>query len=77
MKEKIKELTEKINVIESKIDILIDDVVEDKMFKSPRAEEKLMSLLLSLKYLKDKKSRLVVSLMDKKKVVKNENKIDK
>lgn len=45
---------EKLNVIEFKIESLIEDLVEDKIYKSPRTEEKLTSLCLSREYLKDK-----------------------
>ena len=41
MDETLQDLNEKIKLLELKIDSLLDDVVEDKMFKSARAEEKL------------------------------------
>ena len=54
----IQEINEKITLLEYRIDGLIDDVAEDKMFKSARAEEKLLALLFSLKYLKEKREKI-------------------
>jgi len=54
----IQEINEKISSLEYRIDGLIDDVAEDKMFKSARAEEKLLALLFSLKYLKEKREKI-------------------
>lgn len=54
----IQEINEKISLLEYRIDGLIDDVAEDKMFKSARAEEKLLALLFSLKYLKEKREKI-------------------
>lgn len=54
----IQEINEKITLLECRIDGLIDDVAEDKMFKSARAEEKLLALLFSLKYLKEKREEI-------------------
>lgn len=54
----IQEINEKITLLEYRIDGLIDDVAEDKMFKSARAEEKLLALLFSLKYLKEKREEI-------------------
>lgn len=54
----IQEINEKITLLEHRIDGLIDDVAEDKMFKSARAEEKLLALLFSLKYLKEKREKI-------------------
>lgn len=65
MDETLQNLNEKIKLLEFKIDSLLDDVVEDKMFKSARAEEKLVAFLLSLQYLKDKRTKLKESLESK------------
>lgn len=65
MDETLQNLNEKIKLLELKIDSLLDDVIEDKMFKSARAEEKLVAFLLSLQYLKDKRTRLKESLESK------------
>lgn len=65
MDETLQNLNEKIKLLELKIDSLLDDVVEDKMFKSARAEEKLVAFLLSLQYLKDKRTKLKESLESK------------
>lgn len=54
----IQEINEKISLLEYRIEGLIDDVSEDKMFKSARAEEKLLALLFSLKYLKEKREEI-------------------
>lgn len=54
----IQEINEKISLLEYRIDGLIDDVAEDKTFKSARAEEKLLALLFSLKYLKEKREKI-------------------
>lgn len=54
----IQEINEKISLLEYRIEGLIDDVSEDKMFKSARAEEKLLALLFSLKYLKEKREKI-------------------
>lgn len=54
----IQEINEKITLLEYRIDGLIDDVAEDKRFKSARAEEKLLALLFSLKYLKEKREKI-------------------
>lgn len=54
----IQEINEKITLLEYRIEGLIDDVSEDKMFKSARAEEKLLALLFSLKYLKEKREEI-------------------
>ena len=58
MLDNIQELNEKISLLEYRIDGLIDDVAEDKKFKSTRAEEKLLALLFSLKYLKEKREKI-------------------
>ena len=58
MLDNIQEINEKISLLEYRIDGLIDDVTEDKMFKSARAEEKLLALLFSLKYLKEKREKI-------------------
>ena len=58
MLDNIQEINEKITLLECRIDGLIDDVAEDKMFKSARAEEKLLALLFSLKYLKEKREKI-------------------
>lgn len=58
MLDNIQEINEKISLLEYRIDGLIDDVVEDKRFKSARAEEKLLALLFSLKYLKEKREEI-------------------
>ena len=58
MLDNIQEINEKISLLEYRIDGLIDDVAEDKMFKSARAEEKLLALLFSLKYLKEKREEI-------------------
>lgn len=58
MSDNIQEINEKISLLEYRIDGLIDDVAEDKMFKSARAEEKLLALLFSLKYLKEKREKI-------------------
>ena len=58
MLDNIQEINEKISLLEYRIDGLIDDVAEDKMFKSARAEEKLLALLFSLKYLKEKREKI-------------------
>lgn len=58
MLDNIQEINEKISLLEYRIDNLIDDVAEDKMFKSARAEEKLLALLFSLKYLKEKREKI-------------------
>ena len=58
MLDNIQEINEKITLLEYRIDGLIDDVAEDKMFKSARAEEKLLALLFSLKYLKEKREKI-------------------
>ena len=58
MLDNIQEINEKISLLEYRIDGLIDDVSEDKMFKSARAEEKLLALLFSLKYLQEKREKI-------------------
>ena len=58
MLDNIKEINERISLLEYRIDGLIDDVSEDKMFKSARAEEKLLALLFSLKYLQEKREKI-------------------
>ena len=58
MLDNIQEINEKISLLEYRIDGLIDDVAEDKRFKSARAEEKLLALLFSLKYLKEKREKI-------------------
>ena len=58
MLDNIQEINEKISLLENRIDGLIDDIAEDKMFKSARAEEKLLALLFSLKYLKEKREKI-------------------
>lgn len=58
MSDNIQEINEKISLLEYRIDGLIDDVAEDKMFKSARAEEKLLALFFSLKYLQEKREKI-------------------
>ena len=58
MLDNIQEINEKISLLECRIDGLIDDVAEDKIFKSARAEEKLLALLFSLKYLQEKREKI-------------------
>lgn len=58
MLDNILDINEKISLLEYRIDNLIDDVAEDKRFKSARAEEKLLALLFSLKYLKEKREEI-------------------
>ena len=58
MLDNIQEINEKISLLEYRIDGLIDDVAEDKMFKSARAEEKLLALFFSLKYLQEKREKI-------------------
>lgn len=58
MLDNIQEINEKISLLEYRIDNLIDDVAEDKRFKSARAEEKLLALLFSLKYLQEKREKI-------------------
>jgi hypothetical protein len=58
MLDNILDINEKISLLEYRIDNLIDDVAEDKRFKSARAEEKLLALLFSLKYLKEKREKI-------------------
>lgn len=58
MTDNLLDVNEKISLLENRIDNLIDDVAEDKMFKSARAEEKLLALLFSLKYLKEKREKI-------------------
>ena len=58
MSDNLVDINEKISLLEYRIDNLIDDVAEDKMFKSARAEEKLLALLFSLKYLKEKREKI-------------------
>ena len=58
MLDNIQEINEKISLLENRIDGLIDDIAEDKMFKSARAEEKLLALFFSLKYLKEKREKI-------------------
>ena len=58
MSDSILDINEKISLLEYRIDALIDDVAEDKVFKSARAEEKLLALLFSLKYLKEKREKI-------------------
>lgn len=58
MLDNIQEVNEKISLLEYRIDNLIDDVAEDKRFKSARAEEKLLALLFSLKYLQEKREKI-------------------
>ena len=58
MSDSILDINEKISLLEYRIDALIDDVAEDKVFKSARAEEKLLALLFSLKYLKKKREKI-------------------
>lgn len=41
-------------ILEGLIESLIQDIVEDRTFRSPRAEERLTALCLSREYLKDK-----------------------
>ena len=41
-------------ILEGVIESLIQDIVEDRTFRSPRAEERLTALCLSREYLKDK-----------------------
>lgn len=50
------DIKEKIAVIELKIDNLIDEIIEDKPYRRPKAEEILTSLLLARNYLKEKES---------------------
>lgn len=45
---------EVLNSIEYKIESLIEDLVEDKVYKSPKTEERLTALCLSRKYIKEK-----------------------
>lgn len=58
MLDNIQEINEKISLLECRIDSLIDDIAEDKMFKSARAEEKLLALFFSLKYLQEKREKI-------------------
>lgn len=58
MSDNILNINKKISLLEYRIDNLIDDVVEDKVFRSARAEEKLLALLFSLKYLKEKREEI-------------------
>lgn len=58
MLDNILDINEKISLLEYRIDNLIDDVSEDKRFKSARAEEKLLALLFSLKYLQEKREKI-------------------
>ena len=58
MSDSILDINEKISLLEYRIDALIDDVAEDKVFKSAREEEKLLALLFSLKYLKEKREKI-------------------
>ena len=58
MLDNILDINEKISLLEYRIDNLIDDVAEDKRFKSARAEEKLLALLFSLKYLQEKREKI-------------------
>ena len=64
MSDNILDINEKISLLEYRIDNLIDDVAEDKMFKSARAEEKLLALLFSLKYLKEKREKIKNKIKD-------------
>lgn len=41
-------------ILEGLIESLIQDIVEDRTFRSPRAEERLTALCLSREYLKDR-----------------------
>lgn len=81
MLDNIQEINEKISLLEYRIDGLIDDVAEDKMFKSARAEEKLLALLFSLKYLKEKrekiKQKIDSQISRKERDKKNESEINK
>lgn len=80
MSDNLLDINEKISLLEYRIDNLIDDVAEDKMFKSARAEEKLLALLFSLKYLKEKREKIknnVELQVSKKERNKNEGKINK
>lgn len=58
MSDNILNINEKISLLEYRIDNLIDDVAKDKVFRSARAEEKLLALLFSLKYLKEKREEI-------------------
>lgn len=77
----IQEINKKITLLECRIDGLIDDVAEDKMFKSARAEEKLLALLFSLKYLKEKREKIKqnmdLRISRKERGKKNESEINK
>lgn len=64
MSDNILDISEKISLLEYRIDNLIDDVAEDKVFKSARAEEKLLALLFSLKYLKEKREEIKNKIKD-------------
>ena len=74
-------INEKISLLEYRIDNLIDDVAEDKRFKSARAEERLLALLFSLKYLQEKrekiKQKIDSQISRKEKGKNNESEIDK
>lgn len=45
---------QQLETVDYLIEGLLEDVVENKTFKSPRAEERLTALCLSREYLKDK-----------------------
>lgn len=81
MLDNIQEINERISLLEYRIDGLIDDVAEDKMFKSARAEEKLLALLFSLKYLQEKREKIKqdmdVQVSRKERDKNNESKINK
>lgn len=81
MLDNIQEINEKISLLEYRIDGLIDDVAEDKRFKSARAEEKLLALLFSLKYLQEKrekiKQKINSQISRKERGKNNESEIDK
>lgn len=81
MLDNILDINEKISLLEYRIDNLIDDVAEDKKFKSARAEEKLLALLFSLKYLREKrekiKQKIDSQISRKERDKNNESEIDK
>lgn len=81
MLDNILDINEKISLLEYRIDNLIDDVAEDKKFKSARAEEKLLALLFSLKYLQEKrekiKQKIDSQISRKERGKNNESEIDK
>lgn len=81
MLDNILDINEKISLLEYRIDNLIDDVAEDKRFKSARAEERLLALLFSLKYLQEKrekiKQKIDSQISRKERDKKNESEINK